>query len=69
MSSAATAATAHHEAGHAVAAFALRIAVKRVSIMPDTSRDAAGHVYRGRCRSVDAMHRCKPAQMWDPGEL
>lgn len=57
MSSAATAATAHHEAGHAVAAFALRIPVKRVSIMPDASRDAAGHVYLGKSRSVDAMHR------------
>lgn len=50
-------ATAHHEAGHAVAAFALRIPVKRVSIMPDAKRSSAGCVYIGPSRSVDAMHR------------
>ena len=57
FSPAALAATAHHEAGHTVAAFVLDIPVKRVSIVPDAKRGVAGHVYLGSCRSVDAMHR------------
>lgn len=50
-------ANAYHEAGHAVAAFALGIPVKHVSIMPDPKRGSAGHVRLGKCRSVDAMHK------------
>lgn len=52
-----TTATAYHEAGHAVAALALRIPVKRVSIVGDAKRGVAGHVYLGPSRSVDAMHK------------
>ena len=57
LSPAAQAAFAHHEAGHAVAALVLHIPVKRISIVPDGRQGVAGHVYLGKCRSVDAMHR------------
>lgn len=50
-------ANAYHEAGHAVAAFALGIPVKRVSIVPNSKCGSAGHVRLGKCRSVDMMHK------------
>jgi ATP-dependent Zn protease len=35
--------TAYHEAGHAVAAIALRAGVERVSVVPDEVPDSVGH--------------------------
>src|SRR5436305_1804383 len=39
--------TAYHEAGHAVAAFALRRAVRRVSVVPDVAADSVGRCAYG----------------------
>jgi hypothetical protein len=53
-------ATAYHQAAHAVMAWKLGVAVKRVTIVP--SKDAKGHCYhaqvvRGECAEVDSSDR------------
>ena len=56
QTAAALAATAHHEAGHAVAAILKGVRFAHVTIRP--SEDAAGHVrFLTRARSVDQVHK------------
>ncbi len=47
-------ATAYHEAGHAVAALALRVRFKHVTIIPNEEEGEAGHLELGRAH-MNAM--------------